>query len=74
MKPGNDGTGVCDLEHCGSSLCGPNELDTEGNCRVETSATPFHIRVAFGPGNESITSTEDMIGMCINYEQLPCVP
>ncbi|XP_063985401.1 uncharacterized protein LOC135166771 [Diachasmimorpha longicaudata] len=73
ITPGNDGAGVCDLEHCGTSLCGPGEMDTEGNCRVETSATPFHIRVAFGTGNENFTSMEDMIGMCINYEQLPCV-
>uniref|UniRef100_A0A0C9Q2N7 CUBN_4 protein n=1 Tax=Fopius arisanus TaxID=64838 RepID=A0A0C9Q2N7_9HYME len=73
ITPGNDGTGVCDLEHCGTSLCGPGETDSEGNCRVETSATPFHIRVAFGAGNENFTSMEDMIGMCINYEQLPCL-
>ncbi|XP_034947093.1 cubilin-like isoform X2 [Chelonus insularis] len=76
ITPGNDGTGICDMEHCGSSLCGPSEFDADGNCRVETSATPFHIRVEFGMpgGDQNYTSPEDMVGMCLNYEQLPCVP
>ncbi|KAF7995730.1 hypothetical protein HCN44_006837 [Aphidius gifuensis] len=72
ITPGNDGAGICDLEHCGNSLCGQNEFDAEGNCRVETSATPFHIRVAFGSGNEDSTSPENKAGMCLTYEQLPC--
>lgn len=74
FQPGNSGSGFCDLEHCGTSLCRPGEFDVDGNCRVETSASPFHIRVAFGPGENSGTSLEDYVGMCLNYEQLPCVP
>lgn len=74
LQPGSDAPGICDLEHCGSSLCGPSELDIDGNCRVETSYTPFHIRVEFGMGNQNKTALpDDMIGMCLNYEQLPCV-
>ncbi|XP_051170638.1 uncharacterized protein LOC127287642 [Leptopilina boulardi] len=74
ITPGNRGSGFCDLEHCGTSLCNPDEFDADGNCRVETSASPFHIRVAFGPGEDTGTSLEDYVGMCLNYEQLPCVP
>ncbi|XP_048510341.1 uncharacterized protein LOC105692582 [Athalia rosae] len=74
ITPGNDGAGICDLEHCGNSLCNPGELDADGNCRVETSATPFHIRVAFGPGEDNGSSSEDNVGMCLSYEQLPCGP
>ncbi|XP_043279445.1 uncharacterized protein [Venturia canescens] len=74
ITPGNDGAGLCDLEHCGNSLCGPNEIDADGNCRVETSATPFHIRIAFGAGDESgNVSVEDKAGMCLTFEQLPCM-
>ncbi|XP_015513075.1 uncharacterized protein [Neodiprion pinetum] len=74
ITPGNDGAGICDLEHCGNSLCNQSELDDEGNCRVETSATPFHIRVAFGPGEDNGLSSENNVGMCLSYEQLPCGP
>ncbi|KAK1122080.1 hypothetical protein K0M31_009921 [Melipona bicolor] len=73
ITPGNNEAGICNLEHCGSSLCDRNELDEEGNCRVETWATPFRIRVAFGPGQDMGTTLEDNIGMCLVYEQLPCV-
>ena len=94
LQPGNDGAGICDLEHCGTSFCGEAasaagggsgapETDSSGSpptpppssaCRVETSALPFHIRVAFGPGEDTGTSPEDNTGMCLSYEQLPCVP
>ncbi|XP_071868245.1 uncharacterized protein [Bombus fervidus] len=73
ITPGNNEAGVCNLERCGNSLCDRNELDEEGNCRVETWATPFRIRVAFGPGQDTGTTLEDNIGMCLVYEQLPCV-
>ncbi|XP_047106141.1 uncharacterized protein LOC124775354 [Schistocerca piceifrons] len=59
--------GVCDLLHCGSSFCSPGEVP----CRVESSTTPFNIRVQFGPGKEN-ESPDDNIGMCLRYEQLPC--
>ncbi|XP_015598807.1 uncharacterized protein LOC107269457 isoform X2 [Cephus cinctus] len=74
ITPGNDGAGICNLEHCGSSLCSPTEVDEDGSCRVETSATPFHIRVAFGPGEDTGISPENNAGMCLSYEQLPCSP
>ncbi|XP_066588405.1 uncharacterized protein [Prorops nasuta] len=75
ITAGNSGgTGMCNLEHCGSSLCSPNELDSEGNCRVETWATPFRIRVAFGPGQDAGSSLDENTGMCLSYQQLPCVP
>lgn len=88
-QPGNDGAGICDLEHCGTSLCGAaaaggtaassksgttEEQPESEQCRVETSALPFHIRVAFGPGEDTGTSPEDNVGMCLSYEQLACVP
>lgn len=62
------------MEHCGDSLCNPGEMDGDGNCRVETSATPFHIRVAFGPGEDNGMSSDNNVGMCLSYEQLPCGP
>ncbi|XP_043495310.1 uncharacterized protein LOC122519716 [Polistes fuscatus] len=74
ITPGNNGVGICNLEHCGDSLCDRNELDNDGNCRVETWATPFRIRVAFGPGEDTGTTLEDNIGMCLSYEQLRCIP
>ncbi|XP_012273846.1 uncharacterized protein LOC105696178 [Orussus abietinus] len=73
ITPGNNGAGICDMEHCGTSLCPRNELEESGNCRVETSATPFRIRVAFGPGEEAGSSPEDYLGMCLMYEQQPCM-
>ncbi|XP_011500041.1 PREDICTED: uncharacterized protein LOC105363925 [Ceratosolen solmsi marchali] len=78
ITPGNDVAGICDLEHCGISLCssvGDSDLISRNisTCHVETSALPFHIRVAFGPGEDSGISPEDNTGMCLNYEQLPCV-
>jgi len=75
FQPGNNMAGICNLEHCGSSLCSSqNELDEEGNCRVETWTTPFRIRVAFGPGTSNASGTlEDNAGMCLTYQQLPCV-
>lgn len=36
------------------------------------SSTPFHIRVQFGPGLRD-ESPEDNLGMCLKYEQLPCI-
>ncbi|CAD6232558.1 GSCOCG00006949001-RA-CDS [Cotesia congregata] len=72
ITPGNDGAGICDMEHCGTSLCMTSEFDADGNCRVETSATPFNIRVAFGMGDQNNTYPVDMTGMCLNYEQLEC--
>ncbi|XP_058794295.1 uncharacterized protein LOC131665999 isoform X2 [Phymastichus coffea] len=84
ITPGNDGAGICDLEHCGNSLCERPTTEAAGNattsasagCRVESSALPFHIRIAFGPATseDSATSPEDKAGMCLSYEQLACVP
>ncbi|XP_011168664.2 uncharacterized protein LOC105202017 [Solenopsis invicta] len=73
ITPGNNMAGICNLERCGSSLCNQNELDAEGNCRVETWTTPFRIRVAFGPGNNMNGTLEDNAGMCLTYQQLACV-
>ena len=73
FQPGNDVAGVCNLEHCGSSLCARDELDAEGNCRVETWTTPFRRRVAFGPGNDAEGTLADNAGMCLTYQQLACV-
>lgn len=73
LQPGNNEAGICNLEHCGNSLCDRNQVDEEGNCRVETWATPFRIRVAFGPGEDTGTTLEDNIGMCLVYEQLSCM-
>ncbi|XP_014468609.1 PREDICTED: uncharacterized protein LOC106741304 [Dinoponera quadriceps] len=74
ITPGNNMAGICNLEHCGNSLCSRDELDAEGNCRVETWSTPFRIRVAFGPGGNTGSGTiEDNAGMCLMYQQLPCV-
>ncbi|XP_076679299.1 uncharacterized protein LOC143374762 [Andrena cerasifolii] len=74
ITPGNNDAGICNLEHCGNSLCDQTQLDEEGSCRVETWATPFRIRVAFGPGQDTGTTLEDNIGMCLMFEQLTCVP
>ncbi|XP_011868898.1 PREDICTED: uncharacterized protein LOC105562562 [Vollenhovia emeryi] len=73
ITPGNNMAGICNLERCGSSLCGVNELDAEGNCRVETWTTPFRIRVAFGPSVNTDGALEDNAGMCLMYQQLACV-
>ncbi|KYN01604.1 hypothetical protein ALC62_07576 [Cyphomyrmex costatus] len=73
ITPGNNMAGICNLERCGSSLCGRNELDAEGNCRVETWTTPFRIRVAFGPGINMDGTLEDNAGMCLTYQQLACI-
>ncbi|CAL1674650.1 unnamed protein product [Lasius platythorax] len=73
ITPGNNVAGVCNLEHCGNSLCRRDELDAEGNCRVETWTTPFRIRVAFGPGNNADGTLADNVGMCLTYQQLACV-
>lgn len=73
FQPGNNMAGICNLERCGSSLCGQNELDVEGNCRVETWTTPFRMRVAFGPGTNMAGTLEDNAGVCLTYQQLACV-
>ncbi|KDR10193.1 uncharacterized protein LOC110838169 isoform X1 [Zootermopsis nevadensis] len=67
LMPESSGPGVCDLLHCGSSFCNQGEKP----CRIESSSTPFNIRVQFGPGIRE-ESPEDNIGMCLHYEQLPC--
>ncbi|KAJ9599458.1 hypothetical protein L9F63_010073 [Diploptera punctata] len=68
IMPGDGGgPGVCDLFHCGSSFCTQGETP----CRIESSTTPFNIRIQFGPGTKD-ESPEDNIGMCLRYEQLPC--
>ncbi|EFN87535.1 uncharacterized protein LOC105192705 [Harpegnathos saltator] len=73
ITPGNNMAGICNLEHCGNSLCSRDELDADDNCRVETWSTPFRIRVAFGPGGNTAGTLEDNTGMCLVYQQLPCV-
>lgn len=65
--------GICNLEHCGNSLCSQNELDADGNCRVETWSTPFRIRVAFESVNNMEGTLGDNVGMCLMYQQLTCV-
>ncbi|ENN71136.1 hypothetical protein YQE_12067, partial [Dendroctonus ponderosae] len=56
-----------DLEHCGLSLC------PSGNspCRIESSVTPFNIGVHFAE-SAAEASPEENLGMCLNYEQIPC--
>nr|XP_012228682.1 PREDICTED: uncharacterized protein LOC105675831 [Linepithema humile] len=73
ITPGNNMAGICNLEHCGNSLCSQDELDAEGNCRVEAWTTPFRVRVAFGPGGNTDGTLEDNAGMCLTYQQLACV-
>ncbi|XP_065219957.1 uncharacterized protein LOC135845378 isoform X2 [Planococcus citri] len=68
ITPGG-GPAVCDLLHCGNSFCSSSE---QKPCRIESSTTPFHIRVQFGPGLRE-ESPEDNLGMCLKYEQLPCI-
>ncbi|XP_030751897.1 uncharacterized protein LOC115879289 [Sitophilus oryzae] len=59
---------TCSLTHCGSTLC------PSGNspCRIESSITPFTIGVHFGHSVKE-TSPEENLGMCLTYEQMPCV-
>ncbi|KAH1025653.1 uncharacterized protein LOC109544410 [Dendroctonus ponderosae] len=59
--------GSCSLEHCGLSLC------PSGNspCRIESSVTPFNIGVHFAE-SAAEASPEENLGMCLNYEQIPC--
>lgn len=73
ITPGNNMAGICNLEHCGNSLCSQNELDAEGNCRVETWTTPFRVRVAFGSSSDTSGTLEDNTGMCLTYQQLACI-
>ncbi|KAI5750006.1 hypothetical protein M8J76_012111 [Diaphorina citri] len=63
------GPGVCDLLHCGTSFC--TGLDGDTPCRIESSTTPFQIRVQFGAGTH-LESPEDNLGMCLRYEQQVC--
>lgn len=44
----------------------------EQPCRIESSVTPFTIGVQFGPAARE-ESPEDNLGMCLRYEQLPCL-
>ncbi|XP_050420689.1 uncharacterized protein LOC126833408 [Adelges cooleyi] len=62
------GPGICDLLHCGNTFCS----DKETPCRIESSTTPFVMRVQFGPGNRE-ENPEDNLGMCIRYEQQQCM-
>ncbi|CAG9857145.1 unnamed protein product [Phyllotreta striolata] len=57
----------CETTHCGGSLC----AGEEGPCRIESTVTPFVIGVHFGENVRDV-SPEDNLGMCLNYEQLPC--
>ncbi|XP_050298218.1 uncharacterized protein LOC126737379 isoform X2 [Anthonomus grandis grandis] len=69
IMPGmfNLAPGSCNLIHCGLSLC-PSGNDP---CKIESSATPFNIGVHFGNSAKPV-SPEDNLGMCLNYEQIPC--
>lgn len=58
---------MCDLVHCGTSFCPPNDP----LCKVESTVTPFTIGVQFGHATKE-ESPEDNLGMCLFYEQLPC--
>lgn len=69
------GTGASKLSsclpiHCGNSLCLPGEQ--QGQCRMETSVTPFALGFHFGEGRYK-GSPEDNIGACLRYFQLPCL-
>ncbi|KAJ3624187.1 hypothetical protein MTP99_017832 [Tenebrio molitor] len=67
LMPSDAGPGSCNLVHCGGSLCPAGESP----CRIESSTTPFTVGVHFGP-NAREESPDDNLGMCLNYEQLPC--
>ncbi|KAK4874960.1 hypothetical protein RN001_014320 [Aquatica leii] len=64
----NMGLGLCSLGQCGGSFCPMGEK----TCRIESSVTPFTVGVQFGPGSRE-ESPEDNLGMCLKYQQLPCV-
>ncbi|XP_054267082.1 uncharacterized protein LOC128989235 [Macrosteles quadrilineatus] len=61
------GPGICDLLHCGDTLCTPGVSP----CRIESSIKPFNIKIQFGPGLRA-ENPEDNLGMCLKYEQVPC--
>lgn len=67
-QEGDAGPGFCDLVHCGSSFCPMGESP----CRIETSVIPFLIKVHFGPAARE-AAPDDNLGMCLRYEQIPCV-
>lgn len=67
ITPGG-GPAVCNLLHCGNSFCSAMEKP----CRIESSVTPFNIRVLFGAAVQE-ESPEDNLGMCLKYEQQPCL-
>lgn len=67
ITPRDNVPGICDLLHCGSSFCSQGE----NPCRIESSTTPFNIRVQFGPALRD-ESPDDNLGMCLKYEQQPC--
>jgi len=59
---------ACSLAHCGGSLC----ANGESPCKVESTITPFVIGVRFGASGRA-DNPEDKIGMCLTYEQQPCL-
>lgn len=69
LTPGDEDLlqGVCDMSHCGSTLCPAGE----DPCKIESTVTPFVIGVHFGPSRRD-ESPEDNLGMCLVYKQLPC--
>ncbi|XP_044252899.1 uncharacterized protein LOC123003909 [Tribolium madens] len=67
LMPQAVGPGFCTLVHCGESLCPAGE----NPCRIESSITPFVIGVHFG-SSVGESPPDDNLGMCLNYEQMPC--
>uniref|UniRef100_A0A6P7FGW5 Uncharacterized protein LOC114327953 n=1 Tax=Diabrotica virgifera virgifera TaxID=50390 RepID=A0A6P7FGW5_DIAVI len=59
--------GICDVIHCGSTLC----PDGEDPCRIESTVTPFVVGVHFGRTVRE-ASPEENLGMCLTYEQQDC--
>ncbi|VVC25084.1 Hypothetical protein CINCED_3A003335 [Cinara cedri] len=60
---------TCDLLNCGYDICSGKETP----CLIESAATPFTIRVQFGPGDKE-ENPDDNLGVCIRYQQQKCSP
>ncbi|XP_044758275.1 uncharacterized protein LOC123316323 [Coccinella septempunctata] len=67
LMVGQGGPSSCSLVHCGESLC-PEDVSP---CRIESSSTPFTVGIHFEQ-NSREAPADDNLGMCLNYEQLPC--
>lgn len=62
---------TCTPVHCGNSFgCPPGA--TTGHCRIESTVTPFAIRVEFGDGTFK-GNAEENIGACLRFKQQNCI-